>query len=99
MQEENRDLRIRFMLNDLTEDEFKKKIQQREKARLRKTDIRQVCELWSAALTDLFQNLNHTGDTRSFIESVNELRQHVNDTMTKVSKRWSNCPTPRVSEN
>lgn len=53
--QDNRDLRVKFMIGDIDEDEFKRKIQQREKARHRKTDIVQVLEMYTTVLNDLFQ--------------------------------------------
>jgi len=99
LQADNRDLRIKYMIGDISDDEFKKKIQQRDKARQRKADIRQVCEMVMAVLTDLFQSLDRTGDLQTFIDSVNELRDHVNQTLTKVSNRWSKCVTPTFTTN
>ena len=99
LQADNRDLRIKYMIGDLPDDEFKKKIQQRDKARQRKADIRQVCEMVAAVLTDLFQALDRTGDLQTFIDSVNEFKDHVNLTLKKVSARWTNCATPIFTTN
>jgi len=99
VQNNNRDLRIKYMIGDLPDDEFKKKIQQRDKARQRKSDIRQVCEMVAAVLTDLFQALDRTGDLQTFIDSVNEFKDHVNMTLKKVSARWTNCATPTFNTN
>ena len=96
---DNRDLRIKYMIGDLPDDEFKKKIQQRDKARQRKADIRQVCEMVMAVLTDLFQSFDRSGDLQTFIDSVNEFRGHVNLTLSKVSSRWNNCATPTFNTN
>jgi hypothetical protein len=97
-QEENRDLRIKLMIGDINEEEFKKKIQQREKARQRKTDIRQVLEMFTAVLNDLFQTFIQTRDVVILEGSLVELRSHTNDTFSALSKRWSKCAVPRVSE-
>ena len=99
MQVDNRDLRIKYMIGDLGDDDFKKKIQQRDKARQRKADIRQVCEMVMAVLTDLFQALDRTGNLQMFVDSVTEFRDHVNVTIKKVSSRWSNCVTPSFTAN
>ena len=99
VQANNRDLRIKYMIGDLPDEEFKKKIQQRDKARQRKADIRQVCEMVAAVLTDLFQAFDRTGDLQTFIDSVNEFRGHVNLTLSKVSSRWTNCATPTFNTN
>jgi hypothetical protein len=97
--EENRDLRIALMMKDITEDIFKKKIQQREKARQRKTDIRQVLEMFTAVLNDLFQMyVTPEGNTPTLIHSLLELQVHTVETLKKVSKRWNNCAVPRISE-
>jgi plasmid stability protein len=97
--QDNRDLRIKFMIGDIDEDEFKKKIQQREKARQRKTDIRQVLEMATAVLTDLFQNFVQHGGVDGLMTALEGLRSHVNDTMATVSRRYSNCAVPKFREN
>lgn len=96
---DNRDLRINFMLWDISEEEFKKKIQQREKARHRKTDIRQVLEMFSTVIVDLFQTMMHDNQVDAMYNSLMELRIHVNKTLVQVSKRYGNCATPVITEN
>lgn len=96
---DNRDLRIRLMIGDIDEDEFKRKIQQREKARQRKTDIRQVLEMVSGVLTDLFQTFVQDTNVTNLASSLEGLRKHVNSTMDMVSKRYSNCAVPKFGEN
>jgi hypothetical protein len=96
---DNRDLRIKFMLNDLAEEEFKKKIQQREKARQRKTDIRQVIQMLTAVLTDLFQTFVATRNVDELMDSLEELKTHYNTTLTAVSKRYTNCAVPRLTDH
>jgi hypothetical protein len=95
---DNRDLRIKFILGDLTEDEFKRKIQQREKARQRKTDIRQVLEMHNAVLVDLFQAFVQDKDMQALYNSLVELKNHVNSTFSNVSKRYGKCAVPVIRE-
>jgi ribosomal protein S27AE len=99
LNEDNRDLRIKFMIGDFSEDEFKKKIQQREKARQRKTDIRQVIAMYVEVLNDLFQALVQTKDVGALAVSLQELKTHVNTTLDAVSKRYTKCSVPRITEN
>jgi hypothetical protein len=99
LNEDNRDIRIKFMIGDLNEDEFKKKIQQREKARQRKTDIRQVIAMYVEVLNDLFQALVQTKDVGAMVVSLQELKAHVNTTLDAVSKRYTKCSVPRITEN
>jgi hypothetical protein len=96
---DNRDLRIKFMIGDTNEDEFKKKIQQREKARQRKGEIHQVLDMYTTVLNDLFQGFVSNGQCSELVESLDELRRHFNATMMAVSNRYSKCATPGLSEN
>jgi hypothetical protein len=97
--QDNRDLRIKLMIGDIDEEQFKKKIQQREKARQRKTDIRQVLEMYTAVLVDLFQTFAQDQNIENLFTSLCGLRTHVNTTFASVSKRYSNCAHPKIREN
>jgi len=96
-QNENRDLRVKLMIGDYTEEDFKKKIQQREKARQKKNDIRQVLEMYMAVIADLFQAFAQDRGIPMLRESLTELRDHVNTTMKQISKRYTNCAVPTIS--
>lgn len=97
--EDNRDIRIKFMIGDFTDEVFKKKLQQREKARQKKTDIRQVLEMYQTVTVDLMQAfLQHrTLDTVS--EEFRQLRTHVNSELKAISKRYTNCAVPLIQDN
>lgn len=96
---DNRDLRIKLMIGDIGEDEFKRKIQQREKARQRKTDIRMVLEMYMAVLVDVFQVFMSELNVQTLVVSLDELKNHVNTTLKDISVRYSKCAVPFVSEN
>ena len=96
---DNRDLRIKLMIGDINEDEFKRKIQQREKARHRKTDIRQVIEMYQAVLNDLFQSFVSDHEMGVLVDSLAVLRNHTLETLGSISKRYSKCVVPTISEN
>ena len=95
---DNRDLRVKFMIGDISDDIFKSKIQQREKARQRKTDISQVLDMYVAVLTDLFQSFTRDYDENILVNSLVELKKHVNDTLADVSRRYSKCSVPIISD-
>ena len=97
--EDNRDLRIKFMIGDISNDIFKSKIQQREKARQRKTDIRQVMEMMLAVLNDLFQAFVQDKEIDTLCTSLLELQAHVNTTLDKISARYTKCAVPRIGLN
>lgn len=96
---DNRDLRVKFMIGDLNEDEFKKKLQQRDKARQRKGEIHQVLEMYTTVLSDLFQLFVSDGHCAELAGSLAELRLHFNATMRSVSNRYSKCAIPILTEN
>ena len=95
----NRDLRIKFMLKDFTDEVFKKKLQQREKAREKKEAIRQVLDMYQAVTIDLFRSLLAEKNCDTAIESFTNLKNHSNECFTKISKRFTKCATPHISEN
>lgn len=95
---DNRDIRIKFMIKDIDLFEFKKKIQQREKARNRKLEIRQVLDMYSTVLMDIFQKFVGEKDPVEFITSVTTLVHHVNMTFTQVSNRFTKCVVPHINQ-
>jgi hypothetical protein len=97
-QTENRDLRIKFMIGDIPEDQFKKKIQQREKANQRKRAIRQVLEMYTTVVTDLFQAFLVTKDIGVLHTSLCGLRDHYNATLQRVHFTYK-CAVPNLLAN
>jgi hypothetical protein len=93
----NREMRIKYMMNELSDDKFKKEIQRNEKAAERARDIRHVVDMFSAVSTDLWQQLMAGGDPQMFYDSMMGLREYTNTSMAGVSKTFSNCVTPRLS--
>ena len=96
---DNRDLRVKYMIKDIGEDIFKAKLQQREKATQKKTEIRQVLEMWQAVATDLFQGLMQSQDTEGTLAQFRNLRTHVNDELRAISARFTKCVVPYIQDN
>ena len=96
---DNRDLRIKFMLKDFTEEIFKRKLQQREKARQKKAEILQVLEMYQAVTVDLFQSLLVHQNVQTVLGEFTRLRDHVNEELRVVSRRYTNCAVPIINEN
>ena len=90
---ENRDLRIKFMIGDISEDIFKKKIQQREKSNNRKNDIRQVVEMYMTVLIDIIQSFGVSHDVQVMVDNLQGLRVHYNSTLEKVQSCYK-CSVP-----
>jgi hypothetical protein len=92
---ENRDLRIKFMIGDIGDDEFKKKIQQRETSNQRKRDIRQVVEMYMTVILDIFQSFSVTHNNVELYDSLLGIRDHYNATLEKVAKAYK-CAVPSI---
>jgi len=90
---DNRDLRILYMMNEMTEDNFKKKIQQREKAGEKKREILEVLDLYQTVVTDLMQKVANDPNHNYTNEFV-AIREHVAGLLSKVANHW-NCSVPR----
>jgi hypothetical protein len=97
--EDNRDIRIRFMIGDFTGEVFKKKLQQREKARQKKTEVRQVLEMYQTVTVDLMQAFIQHKVIATVSEEFHRLREHVNTELRAISRRYTNCAIPIISDN
>jgi hypothetical protein len=87
------------MLKDFTDEIFRKKLQQREKANEKKEAIRQVLDMYQAVTIDLFRTLVENGNCEEALQSFINLRDHANECFSKISKRFTNCAVPRIGEN
>lgn len=97
--EDNRDIRIKFMIGDFTDEVFKKKLQQREKARQKKTEIRQVLDMYQTVTVDLLQQFTQHRTLETVIQEFQQLRAHVNTELRAISKRYTNCAVPLIQDN
>jgi hypothetical protein len=93
----NRELRIKFMMNELSADKFKTLIQRDEKSRQKNSDVYNVLEMFSTVMTDLFQKLAGGSDIGLFMDEFLQLRTYVNESMAVVSQNYSKCRVPRIN--
>lgn len=93
---DNRDLRVKFMLNDFTEEEFKRKVQQREKADNRKRAIRDILLTYTTVATDIFQKYMRYLDTprNEFFVEFETLRSYIAPLIREVAIVWK-CAVPQ----
>jgi len=96
--EGNRDLRIKYMMNEMTEDDFKRKVQQREKAENKKRAIREVLVTYTTVATDIFQKysvaVQGTLDPMEFYEELRGLREYTDGLLSDIQKAWK-CVVPQ----
>lgn len=84
--ENNRDLRVKFLNNDITEKQFKTTLQRREKEIEKKQEISQILNTMVVVGSEIFRN-----DPTE--EELQGLFEFTNDSMGKVSKLY-NCIAP-----
>jgi hypothetical protein len=100
----NRDLRIKYMRNNIQKERFKVLLQQREKAREKKQEIYNVLQTAILASTDIFQRASRaagrnglmTLEINNILQELAELRNFINEGMSKISKRYS-CMVPHIT--
>lgn len=54
---DNLDLRVEYLLGELSEESFARKIQQRDKKREKETEIRQIVDVFCQGTTDIFRKI------------------------------------------
>lgn len=91
--ENNRDLRIKYLNNEITEDQFKKTLQKREKDVEKKGEILQILNTCVVVGSDILRRLLDENDKTKTTREIAELREFTNESMEKVSKLY-NCIVP-----
>ena len=102
LETDNLDLRVKYLMNEYTEEEFKFELQKREKKLHKKKEIYDVFEMYVFTVLDLFRNL--TEEIKAYTEysqieawqkQVGQLQDFANTQFSKISKRY-NCTTPNI---
>lgn len=89
----NRDLRIKYLNNEITEEQFKRTLQMREKTTEKKREILQVLNTCVVVGSEILRKLLDEKDTEKAMLEIEELRDFTNESMTKISKMY-NCVVP-----
>ncbi len=101
---DNRDLRIKYLLNEIDEEYLKKLLQIREKRNTKKTEIFQVIEMFSQVLIDIFQRIldYNEKDTKNenvdFGKEFENIRIYYNEAITKINKRYKSSINIYISK-
>ena len=97
---DNQELRIAYLLNEITEDQFKQKLQQKEKQRSKKRELHDVYEMYVFTMVDLFNNLmTETSqptatleNIKNWLEQVKQLKVFANEQFIKIGSRYNCMP-------
>lgn len=94
----NRDLRIKYLNNEITEEQFKRTLHMREKHVEKKREILQVLNTCVVVGSEIMRRLLDENDETKTTHEVAELRAFTNESMTKISKMY-NCVVPVFVES
>lgn len=92
----NMDLRIDYLLKNLTEEEFKIKLQRREKELNKKIEYRDVLDMYVNVIQDLFYDLQQTKNAQKFIDEEDRVRKYVDDNISFINSKYD-CKLRKIS--
>jgi hypothetical protein len=85
----NMDLRIDYLLKNISEDEFKQKLQRREKERNKKLEYREVLDMYVNVMQDLFQELESTKNYKKFLEEEKKIRSYTDSNIFTINDKYN----------
>jgi hypothetical protein len=87
----NTDLRLKYLMDELSEDGLKKNVQKREKALEKKRDISNILRMFSDTGGDLMRQIVQEPEKLREIETIfTNLKTYTNDVFRKISSRYNN---------
>lgn len=90
-EEKKRVLRVKRLLNEITDDEWKDRLQRMDKAIQKDRRVAQVLELFVQAGTDLLRGaLPADADKAAIFTQIDELRAYCDDELKKIESRYNN---------
>lgn len=100
---DNIDLRIRYLRNQITEEQFKSALQKREKSNEKKRELSNILGMYATSATEiiyrLFENLNlkENFEHKIYIKELKNLMKYANECLENVSKVY-NCKVYKINE-
>lgn len=95
---DNTQYRVRYLMDELSEENWKKILQQGEKNREKKRDMANILRMFSDTSADFFrQLLQKEIDIKNFSDLSEQLRTYTNSTFATIHTRY-NCVTPYVDQ-
>jgi len=93
---DNKDLRISFMLNNITEDHMKTKLYSYEKQRRKNADVQNILNTYVLVSAEIMQRIVHE-NRYEHIEEIYHLREWINTLLADVSKLYT-LTVPRIGD-
>ena len=96
---DNQPMRVRYLLNELSEDDMKIMLQRNEKSREKARDRTNILQMFCDVTGDLLrQMIVRVITIDQFLENENRLREYARDAFTTIHKRYS-CSTDWISDS
>lgn len=98
--EDKREIRVKYLLKDYDDAQFKRHLQMKAKAQEKVTNIDQVLDMFVMASTAILQrvrDIKTRDEGLDIITELEELRKYMNASMEKVSYVYD-CKTPHIDE-
>lgn len=98
--EDKREIRVKYLLKDYDDAQFKRHLQMKAKAQEKVTNIDQVLDMFVMAATAILQrvrDIKTRDEGLDIITELEELRKYMNASMEKVSYVYD-CKTPHIDE-
>lgn len=94
----NRNLRISYLLKQISEDEFKRQLQIREKKHSKNMAVRQVLDTYVAVAIENMNSIIAATDQKlmtGYLETICKIKDYTNECMKPIAKLYS-CRTPMI---
>lgn len=95
-------LRVKYLLKEISEDDWKKELQKIDKKNDRNTTYRQALSMFIDVATDSFRKMMQTSNEKQvqqILGEMEELRKYFNEVMTKIKHRFDSSRNIAISEN
>lgn len=96
--EDKREIRVKYLLKDYDDVQFKRMLQMKAKAQDKITSIDQVLDMFVMASTSILQRVREIStkeDAHDILTELEELRKYMNASMEKISAVYD-CKTPSI---
>jgi hypothetical protein len=101
----NRDINIKYLMNEMSEDDWKKSLEQRETRFERKKELGQIMTTFAHVGSELLRALENAGTAgcvalwnSSVKQQINDLRVYTNKSLAECGNRM-NCAFPQIDES
>lgn len=90
---DNSDLRVKYLMNEITEKKWKSNLKAIMKKQEKNVSINQILTMFTSTLTDLFGNIvsdSNVNNTYKYVLSMWELRTYTNKNLAKIGYQYNN---------